>query len=179
MRSNFNKRWWGCIGVLCLVLITVGIAYAIDAQIPAEVDPNPQTYMPVVIEEDFNTTMKKEVKEKPKVMERQQALLERRYDLSDRPAEVMMSGKRKPIQEGVRVKLPKSMTWEKLNAMTAAEIKEKDLFPEGFLPLPHTKHATGGQVFPKEQIDEIQRLEQRSLKRFDVDFVHIPEQTGH
>ncbi|MDY0291110.1 MAG: hypothetical protein RBR02_02045 [Desulfuromonadaceae bacterium] len=170
MRSNFNKRWWGCIGVLCLVLITVGIAYAIDAQIPAEVDPNPQTYMPVVIEEDFNTTMKKEVKEKPKVMERQQALLERRYDLSDRPAEVMMSGKRKPIQEGVRVKLPKSMTWEKLNAMTAAEIKEKDLFPEGFLPLPHTKHATGGQVFPKEQIDEIQRLEQRSLKRFDVDF---------
>jgi len=148
----------------------VGIAYAIDAQIPAEVDPNPQTYMPVVIEEDFNTTMKKEVKEKPKVMERQQALLERRYDLSDRPAEVMMSGKRKPIQEGVRVKLPKSMTWEKLNAMTAAEIKEKDLFPEGFLPLPHTKHATGGQVFPKEQIDEIQRLEQRSLKRFDVDF---------
>ncbi len=179
MKSNFKKRWWGSIGVLCVILLTVGIAYAIEAQIPTDVDPNPQTYMPVVIEEDFNTTMKKDVKEKPKVMERQQALLERRYDLSDRPADVMMSGKRKPIQEGVRVKLPKAMTWEKLNAMSAAEIKEKDLFPEGFLPLPHTKHATGGQVFPKDQIDAIQKLEQRSLKRFDVDFdlpVHfIPE----
>lgn len=179
MKSNFKKRWWGSIGVLCVILLTVGIAYAIEAQIPTDVDSNPQTYMPVVIEEDFNTTMKKDVKEKPKVMERQQALLERRYDLSDRPADVMMSGKRKPIQEGVRVKLPKAMTWEKLNAMSAAEIKEKDLFPEGFLPLPHTKHATGGQVFPKDQIDAIQKLEQRSLKRFDVDFdlpVHfIPE----
>ena len=179
MKSNFKKRWWGSIGVLCAILLTVGIAYAIEAQIPTDVDSNPQTYMPVVIEEDFNTTMKKDVKEKPKVMERQQALLERRYDLSDRPADVMMSGKRKPIQEGVRVKLPKAMTWEKLNAMSAAEIKEKDLFPEGFLPLPHTKHATGGQVFPKDQIDAIQKLEQRSLKRFDVDFdlpVHfIPE----
>jgi len=179
MKENFKKRWWGIIGILCPVVMTVGMVYTVNAQIPADVDPNPQTYMPVVIEEDFKTTMEKDVKDKPQVMERQQALLDRRYDLSDRPAAVMMSGNKKPIQEGVRVKLPKSMTWEKLNAMTAAEIKEKDLFPEGFLPLPHTKHATGGQVFPKDQIDEIQKLEQRSLERFDVDFdlpVHfIPE----
>ncbi|MDZ7664660.1 MAG: hypothetical protein U5K27_04925 [Desulfotignum sp.] len=53
--------------------------------------------------------------------------------------------------------------------MKPAEIKS-DLFPEGFLPLPHTKHATGGQVFPEDQITEIEKLEQRSLERFDVDF---------
>jgi cytochrome c peroxidase len=42
--------------------------------------------------------------------------------------------------------------------------------PEGFKPLPHVKQATGGQVFPTRQIDEIARQEQRNLRRFDVDF---------
>ena len=174
MKKNLKKRGWGIMGTLCAVVMTVCMVYAVNAQVPAEVDPNPKTYMPVVIEEDFDTTMAEDVKAKPKVMERQQTLLERRYDLSDRPADVMMSGKRKPIQKGVRVKLPEGMTWEKLNAMPPTEIREKDLFPEGFLPLPHVKHETGGQVFPKDQIDEIQKLEQRSLERFDVEF-DMPE----
>jgi hypothetical protein len=48
-------------------------------------------------------------------MKRQMNLLERRYDLSDRPSkEVMMSGEKKPIQVGVRVKLPDAMTWDEL-----------------------------------------------------------------
>ena len=38
------------------------------------------------------------------------------------------------------------------------------------MPLPHVKQATGGQVFPNRQIDEIRRQEQRDLRRFDVDF---------
>ncbi|MCF8143319.1 MAG: cytochrome B6 [Deltaproteobacteria bacterium] len=174
MKKNLKKRGWGIMGTLCAVVMTVCMVYAVNAQVPAEVDSNPKTYMPVVIEEDFDTTMAEDVKAKPKVMDRQQTLLERRYDLSDRPADVMMSGKRKPIQKGVRVKLPEGMTWEKLNAMTPTEIRQKDFFPEGFLPLPHAKHETGGQVFPKDQIDEIQKLEQRSLERFDVEF-DIPE----
>jgi cytochrome c peroxidase len=40
----------------------------------------------------------------------------------------------------------------------------------GFRPLPHAKHPTGGMVFPKQQIDEIKKLESRDLARFDVDF---------
>src|SRR6185295_8926440 len=32
------------------------------------------------------------------------------------------------------------------------------------------KHATGGQVFPNSEINEMNRLERRDLKRFDVDF---------
>jgi cytochrome c peroxidase len=38
------------------------------------------------------------------------------------------------------------------------------------MPLPHVKQATGGQVFPNNQIDTIQNLEARSLRRFDVSF---------
>lgn len=44
--------------------------------------------------------------QKPRVMERQRAMLEARYDLSNRPMDgVMMSGGRKPVQEGVRVRV--------------------------------------------------------------------------
>jgi cytochrome c peroxidase len=145
-------------------------AFSAFSQVPKEVDPNPKTYMEVVIEESFQSMMEKDVAEKADVMKRQMQLLERRYDLSDRPSKVMMSAGRKPVQDGVRIKLPKGMTWEKLAAMPPEEIREKDLFPEGFLPLPHAKHETGGQVFPEDQIKEIERMERRSLERFDVDF---------
>jgi cytochrome c peroxidase len=108
---------------------------------------------------------------KPKVMQRQHALFDARYDLSDKPIPgVKMSGGRKVVQGGVRVKLPSGMTWDKLSSMTPEEIKQKGLLPAGFMPLPHVKQSTGGQVFPDEQINEIQKQEQRNLRRFDVDF---------
>jgi cytochrome c peroxidase len=56
--------------------------------------------------------------------------------------------------------------------MSPAEIKKADAFP--YPPLPHPKHATGGQVFPAMQIEMFPRLQ-----RFDVDFdlpeVFLPE----
>ncbi|WP_235896761.1 cytochrome B6 [Oceanidesulfovibrio marinus] len=169
----------GCI--FALTALTVLAAHAQDKKmmsdvshkqmgIPDDVDPILETYMPVVIHESFKSIMDKDVAEKPEVMKRQQALLEERYDLSDNPSDVMMSAGRKAVQKGVRVKLPEGMTWDKLANMSPEEIKEKGLFPKGFLPLPHVKHATGGQVFPATQIEEIQKLENRSLERFDVDF---------
>jgi hypothetical protein len=70
-------------------------------------------------------------------MKRQMDLLNERYDLSNRPAAgVMMLRGRKAVQEGVRVKLPQGMTWEKLADTPPEEIRDKDLFPRGFLPLP-------------------------------------------
>ncbi|NOJ40043.1 cytochrome B6 [Bradyrhizobium australiense] len=109
--------------------------------------------------------------QKPQVMQRQQALFERRYDLSNRPiANFMMSGGRKPVQGGVRVKLPAGVTWDSLSAMGPNEIRERGLLPAGFMPLPHVKQATGGQVFPNQEIDEVGRQELRNLRRFDVDF---------
>jgi cytochrome c peroxidase len=109
--------------------------------------------------------------QKPAVMSRQSDLLNRRYDFADRPMSgVMMSGGRKGVQAGVRVKLPPGATWEGLAEMSPTEIRERGLLPAGFLPLPHVKRATGGQVFPDRQIDEIRRQETRELRRFDVNF---------
>src|SRR6266404_5272551 len=108
---------------------------------------------------------------KPTVMQRQRTLLSERYDLANRPAQgVMMSGGRKAVQQGVRVKLPGGVTWEQLASMSADEIREKDLFPRGFLPLPHVKQLTGGMIFPAFEITEINKQEGRSLERFDADF---------
>ncbi len=177
MKKNRKKPGSGTVKILVVAfaaMATVALVFAVNAQLPEDVDPLVKTYMPVVIEEDFETIMAKDVEEKAEYMERQMELLERRYDLSDNPADVMMSAERKYIQQGIRVKLPEGVTWEQLAEMSPAEIKERDLFPEGFLPLPHVKHETGGQVFPENQIEEIERLEQRSLERFDVDF-DIPE----
>jgi cytochrome c peroxidase len=112
---------------------------------------------------------------KPEVMRQQQQVFEQRYDLSDRPIPgMMMSGGRKPVQGGVRVKLPEGVTWGSLAQMTPDQIRDRGLLPAGFMPLPHVKQATGGQVFPNEQIDEIHRQEDRDLRRFDVDF-DIPD----
>lgn len=81
-----------------------------------------------------------------------------------------MSGGRKPVQEGVRVRLPGNQTWDSLAKMPPQEIRENDLLPDGFKPLPHVKQATGGQVFPERVIEEIAEQEQRDLRRFDVEF---------
>jgi cytochrome c peroxidase len=114
---------------------------------------------------------------KPEVMQRQADLLEQRYDLADRPMPgVMMSGGRKPVQGDVRVKLPEGVTWDQLAAMSPGEIRAQGLLPDGFKPLPHVKQANGGQVFPNEVIEEIERQEVRDLRRFDVDMdlpVHL------
>jgi cytochrome c peroxidase len=59
--------------------------------------------------------------------------------------------------------------------MSPEDIRANGLLPAGFLPLPHVKQATGGQVFPDEQINEIAHQEQRNLRRLDVDF-DLPDQ---
>jgi cytochrome c peroxidase len=102
-------------------------------------------------------------------MKRQMNLLNERYDLSDRPAKGVTMSRGKPIQEGVRIKLPTGMAWEKLAQMTPEEIKEKGVFPKGLMPLPHPNHPEGGMVFPKFHIDEIKKQEGRDLTRFDLD----------
>jgi cytochrome c peroxidase len=136
------------------------------AQQPEEKKP-PAT--PLDTAEDFAKAMAKMKAEKPGIMKQQEEFLAARYDLSDRPSQLKMSGGRKAVQEGVRVRLPKDMTWDKLAAMTPEQIKERDLFPKGFLPLPHPQHDEGGMIFPKFHIDEIKKQEQRDLTRFDLD----------
>jgi cytochrome c peroxidase len=121
-------------------------------------------------QEDFDALVKRTQSEKPKFAKRHQELLKERYDLSDRPAKGVTMTRGKPVQEGVRVKLGKDMTWDRLAAMSPDEIKSKDLWPSGFFPLPHPHHEAGGMVFPKPQIDEVKKQNQRDLTRFDLDF---------
>lgn len=121
-------------------------------------------------EESFTSIVKRLQAEKPKFAKRHEGLLGSRYDLADRPAKGTSMSRGKSIQEGVRVKLPDGATWEKLAAMTPAEIKSKNLWPLGFFPLPHPHHEAGGMVFPKFLIDETKTQTDRDLTRFDLDF---------
>jgi cytochrome c peroxidase len=121
-------------------------------------------------DEDFSTLTKRLQAEKPKFAQRQQALLAARYDLADRPSKSAVMSRGKPVQDGVRVKLPAGMTWEKLAALPPEEIKEKHLWPAGFLPLPHPHHEAGGMIFPKFLIEETKKQTDRDLTRFDLDF---------
>lgn len=132
------------------------------------------SYAPINLGMSFADMRAKFMAEKPAVEARQQSLLEYRYDLSDQPAGDVTMSRGKSVQAGVRVKLPEGQTWDSLAALTPEQVREKGLFPAGFLPLPHVKQEEGGQVFPQFQIDEINEQEKRSLKRFDIDF-DLPE----
>jgi cytochrome c peroxidase len=119
---------------------------------------------------DFDKLFEAKTAEKAEVEQRQAALLEARYDLSDRPSpDVTMTGG-KPIQTGVRVRLPAGQTWESLAALSPDQIRHQDLFPIGFLALPHPKQPEGGMLFPHQQIEEVLRQTTRDLQRFDLDF---------
>ncbi len=128
------------------------------------------SYAPVVITEDFSSIMTRMKAAKPEIMKRQEDLLALRYDLGNHPAQGVAMSRGKPVQEGVRVKLPAGQTWEQLAALTPEQIKEKDLFPPGFFPLPHPNHPEGGMLFPKFHINEIKKQTGRDLTRFDLDF---------
>src|SRR3954453_14932253 len=95
---------------------------------------------------DFEAMRTAKIAEKPEVMQRQAELLAARYDLSDQPAPGVLMTRGKPVQQGVRVLLP-GVSWSELNSMTPAQIKAQDLFPFGFLPLPHPKQPEGGMLF--------------------------------
>jgi cytochrome c peroxidase len=169
------------LGVASAALIVLGVGMAQDPKKPEakKQDTPPKrgesSFSPVVVTEDFPSIMSRMSKAKPEVMQRQMKLLEERYDLSNRPAkDVTFTARQKPIQEGVRVKLRPGTTWDKLAATDPDAIKGNNLFPAGFLPLPHPNHPEGGMVFPKFMIDEIKKQENRDLARFDLDF-DLPE----
>jgi cytochrome c peroxidase len=128
------------------------------------------SYMKVDSTESFASMMARMTGEKAAVTQEHKAVLSERYDLSDRPAQGVTMDRGKPVQEGVRVKLPAGMTWEKLAAMSPDQIRDQNLYPKGFYPLPHPKHTDGGFVFPHFLIDTLKQQDGRDLARFDVDF---------
>ncbi len=159
-RANWSKK----------AMLAVGLVLAFGVLFAQEAAKRPSSYSPVVIQEGFASVMSRMSAAKPAIMQRQKALLEERYDLSDRPAAGVTMSRGKPVQAGVRVKLRGGMTWEKLAQMSPEDVRNKDVFPLGFMPLPHPNHPEGGMLFPKYHIDEIKKQESRELTRFDLDF---------
>jgi cytochrome c peroxidase len=100
---------------------------------------------------------------KPKVMEAQRSLLEKRYNLIPKLDPEAKMSRGKPLPVGPTARLSAGVTWENLAKMKPEQIRNDGVFP--YPPLPHPKQSTGGQVFPAMQIEMFPRLQ-----RFDVDF---------
>lgn len=164
MRRRATKSVRAICGALGLLFAALAVGYA---QAP---EKKRSSYAPTVADEDFTTVLARMSAAKPKVIKRQMDLLQAHYDLSNRPARGVTMSRGKPIQEGVRAKLARGLTWERLASMTPEEIREKDLFPRAYLPLPHPNHPEGGMLFPKFHIDEVKKQEGRDLTRFDLDY---------
>ena len=161
-RPKRMTRWI----ILSLVSLILAFGHA-DAQ---QGQRAATSYMKVDVMEPFATIMDRMTAAKPNIEKEHTDLLNERYDLSDRPAQGVTMERGKPLQEGVRVKLPVGMTWEALAAMSPDEIRQRDLFPKGFYPLPHPNHLEGGFVFPHFVIDALKLQDGRDLTRFDIDF---------
>ena len=155
-----KRTYWITAAAVLSVFLATGPSYAEQANV----------FAPVVDGESFADVMARMAKDKDQIVVTHQTLLETRYDLSDRSSEIQMSGG-KTVQTGVRVKLPDGATWDQLADMSPQRIRQKGLFPSGFLPLPHPNHPEGGMLFPQSHIDLIQAQEQRDLSRFDLDYV--------
>ncbi|SFS19321.1 Cytochrome c peroxidase [Dyella sp. OK004] len=153
---------------MAVMLVVSGSVQGWQADPPSK-KPPPSSYASVN-EPDFATTMSRMSNAKAGIMQRQKSLLQERYDLSDKPAKGVTMSRGKPIQEGVRVKLKSGSSWQQLAGMTPEEIKNKDLFPAGFMPLPHPNHPEGGMLFPHFEIERIKQQDNRDLTRFDLDF---------
>ena len=163
-------------GVAVLLLLGSFLCRSFQSRAVAADDKVPSSYSPVVETETFDAVRKRMEGAKAGIEKKQDDLLNERYDLSDKPAKDSKMSRGKPIQEGVRVKLPDGVkSWQDLAAMSPEEIKEKGAWPKGFLPLPHPNHPEGGMVFPKPVIDEIKKQEGRELERFDLDY-DVPNQ---
>src|SRR6266850_4952145 len=106
--------------VLTVGLVVAGAAAgarAMQARGAAAAGPPASSYMSVT-EDDFRTVLARMRAAKAGIEQRQQALLAARYDLGDRPVAGATMSRGKPIQGGVRAKLPSGVTWDALARMS-------------------------------------------------------------
>ncbi len=153
-----------------LTAVLIGLSGPlVQAQGPAAKSSYDQVTPVLLGQETLQNQMAKDKAGKPGIAARQKALLEARYDLSNKPDPTLKMSRGKPIQVGPAARLPQGMSWDGLATLSAEEVRERGLFPNGFLPLPHPHHEVGGMVFPQMEIKLLPRLE-----RFDLDF-DLPE----
>src|SRR5690242_8225902 len=102
--------------LLCMTVLGLAGAVASADPLPPDATYRPLPTLPL------DVVRRNDEAAKPAVMRRQQSLLNERYDLANRPMQgVMMSGGRKAVQDGVRVKLRSGTSWDALANMTPEE----------------------------------------------------------
>jgi cytochrome c peroxidase len=155
---------------LALTIVTALVSGLTLAYAQQEPQRGATSYMTVDPQEPFAATMARMRAAQPAIQKRQADLLAERYDLASSAAAGVTMSRGKPVQAGVRARLPAGATWEQLANTTPNDIRERDLFPKAFFPLPHPNHPEGGMLFPKFEIEEIKKQEARDLTRFDLEF---------
>lgn len=106
-------------------------------------------------------------KQKPQLMADVEAYMNARFDFSETPIPGQFMSGGKPVMLGPVARLPEGITYEQLGNMTAASIKERDLFP--FKPLAHPLQSVAHMLFPPSWIKA-----HPEHARIDVD-MDIPE----
>jgi cytochrome c peroxidase len=168
-RTTRQRRAIIC-GIFCFLTLPSVVIYAQDEAKNPAAPKRASDAVPVVAHEDFPQVMTRIQAAKAKIQSQHMDLLKERYDLGDHPVAGVTMSRKKAIQGRARSRLADGLSWEEFSAMDPADIRDKDLFPTGFLPLPHPNHPEGGMLFPKFHIDEIKKQEARDLTRFDLDY---------
>ena len=163
-RSAFCRTATAALGILLLGAV-VGRPAALRAQQP------PTSYSPVVMQEDFDKTIVKMAAAKPEIMERQMELLHERYDLSDRPAKGVTMSRGKPVQEGVRAKLPgRREVVGRLGGHDARGDPPEGSVAQGLLAPAASQPCGRRDGLSQVSHRKIKKQEGRDLTRFDLDF---------
>src|SRR5258708_19193660 len=123
--SKRTLSWTALTAATALVSLTVAYAQQLPPQRGAT------SYMPVDIKEPFATIMARMKAAQPAIQKRQADLLVERYDLANRPATGATMSRGKPLQDGVRARLPAGTTWDQLAGMSPTESRDRKLLPAG------------------------------------------------
>src|ERR1700682_2509341 len=93
------KRIW-------ILFVIAGLLVCLDLVYAQQEQRGQTSYMKVDSTESFASFMARVTAEKPGIEKEHNAVLNERYDLSDRPAQGVTMDRGKTVQEGVGVKLP-------------------------------------------------------------------------
>src|SRR5258705_2210327 len=92
-------------------VVATGVVIAFSFAYAQQGPRGKSSYMPVDITEPFSAIFARLSAQKPEVTREHMALLNERYDLSNRPAADVTMDRTKPYQDGVSVNLPPGPTW--------------------------------------------------------------------
>src|SRR5262245_65586209 len=96
----------------------------------------------------FADMMAKDKEAKAGIVARQKALLDERYDLTAKPHDTIKMTRGKPIPLAPAARLTDGMKFEKLAEVSADGLRDKGLFPEGYLTQADADTPDCGLVLP-------------------------------